>query len=64
MSRAEVLATLRTHEQEIRTAGVTRLSLFGSAARDEASPSSDVDLLAAFDQHRRSDPARRSRGEG
>ena len=52
MSRAEVLATLRTHEQEIRTAGVTRLSLFGSAARNEASSSSDVDLLAVFDQHR------------
>ncbi len=53
MSRAEVLAILRKHEQEIRTAGVTRLSLFGSAARNEAAPASDVDLLAAFDQDRR-----------
>ncbi len=53
MSRAEVLAALRTHEQELRTAGVTRLSLFGSAARNEAAPASDVDLLAAFDKDRR-----------
>ena len=29
--------------------GVTRLGLFGSAARDEAGPESDVDILVAFD---------------
>jgi hypothetical protein len=52
MSRAEVLAALRTHEHELRTAGVTRLSLFGSAARNEAAPASDIDLLAAFDNNR------------
>lgn len=28
--------------------GVTRLSLFGSAARGDAGPSSDVDLAATF----------------
>jgi predicted nucleotidyltransferase len=50
MSRAEILATLRSHELEIRAAGVTRLSLFGSAARNDAGPASDIDLLAAFDE--------------
>jgi predicted nucleotidyltransferase len=29
--------------------GVTRLALFGSTARDEATVSSDVDILVAFD---------------
>src|SRR5260370_13366188 len=53
MSRSEVLATLRSHEREIRAAGVIRLSLFGSIARDNAGPVSDVDLLAAFDEAQR-----------
>jgi uncharacterized protein len=50
MSRAEVLATLKAHEREIRAAGVIRLSLFGSTARNHAGPASDIDLLAAFDE--------------
>jgi predicted nucleotidyltransferase len=49
MKRDEVIATLREHEPELRSAGVVRLSLFGSAARDEARADSDIDLLAAFD---------------
>jgi predicted nucleotidyltransferase len=49
MKRDEVIATLRAHEPELRAAGVVRLSLFGSAARDEARADSDIDLLAAFD---------------
>jgi predicted nucleotidyltransferase len=53
MSRAEVLTTLRVHEREIRASGVTRLSVFGSTARDQQGPASDVDLLAAFDPNRR-----------
>ena len=52
MSRVEVLAALKAHEREIRNAGVTRLSLFGSTARNEAGPASDIDLLAAFDEDR------------
>ena len=34
----------------MRAAGIVRLSLFGSTARDEARADSDVDLLAAFDE--------------
>jgi hypothetical protein len=48
-----VLAKLRAHERELREAGILRLSLFGSAARGDAGPDSDIDLLAAFDQSRR-----------
>jgi len=51
MNRAVILAKLRAHEAELRTCGVARLSLFGSVARDEAGPASDVDLLAAFDDN-------------
>jgi uncharacterized protein len=44
MSREQILATLRAHEQALKDAGVVRLSLFGSAARDEAGPDSDIDI--------------------
>jgi predicted nucleotidyltransferase len=50
MKRDEVIAALREHEPELRSAGVVRLSLFGSAARNEARATSDIDLLAAFDE--------------
>jgi uncharacterized protein len=53
MKRDEVIATLRAHEPELRAAGVVRLSLFGSTARDDARADSDVDLLAAFDDARK-----------
>jgi predicted nucleotidyltransferase len=49
MQRDEVLTALREYEPELRAAGIVRLSLFGSTARDEARADSDVDLLAAFD---------------
>jgi len=49
MERDEVIATLRVHEPELRAAGVARLSLFGSTARNEARADSDIDLLAVFD---------------
>ena len=37
-------------EREIRAQGVTRLRRFGSMARGEAGPKSDVDLLADIDR--------------
>jgi uncharacterized protein len=53
MDRRHVIETLRAHEPELRAAGIVRLSLFGSVARDEASQSSDVDLMAEFDNARK-----------
>lgn len=50
MTRNEILTRLRTHEAELRQAGVLSLSLFGSAARDEADENSDVDLLVRLDE--------------
>jgi predicted nucleotidyltransferase len=53
MDREHVIATLRGHELELRAAGILRLSLFGSTARGDDRPDSDIDLLAAFDNTRR-----------
>lgn len=49
MQRDEVLTALREYEPELRAAGIVRLSVFGSTARNEARTDSDIDLLAAFD---------------
>jgi predicted nucleotidyltransferase len=48
MRRDEVLAILQAHREDLRRLGVRSLSLFGSTARDEARPESDIDLLVEF----------------
>ena len=49
--REEVLALLREHMPVLRERfGVADLALFGSTARDEAAPDSDVDILVTFDR--------------
>lgn len=50
MRRAEALQTIAQHERELRELGVLSLSLFGSVARDQAAPGSDVDLLVEFNR--------------
>jgi hypothetical protein len=45
MDRDEALALLRAHMDELRTLGVLEISIFGSVARGEAGPDSDVDVL-------------------
>jgi predicted nucleotidyltransferase len=47
--RERVLALLHAQEPALRALGVKRLRLFGSVARGEAGPDSDVDLLAELD---------------
>jgi hypothetical protein len=53
MDREAILERLRAHEPELRRLGVSRLSLFGSVARGEAGPQSDIDLAAELDRSRR-----------
>ncbi len=48
MERDTVIATLRSHSADLARFGVSSLALFGSVARDEAQPASDVDLLVDF----------------
>ena len=45
MDREQVLATLKAHEAELRRRGVAHAALFGSLARGEAGPGSDIDIL-------------------
>lgn len=45
MTRDEVLAKLRELKPWLAAQGVGRVRLFGSHARDEARPDSDVDLI-------------------
>jgi uncharacterized protein len=50
VSRDQTLALLANSKSELaRRFGVTRLSLFGSTARDTAGTESDVDILVGFD---------------
>jgi predicted nucleotidyltransferase len=49
MTRAEALAQLQRHREELAALHVASLALFGSVARNEAEPGSDVDLLVEFD---------------
>jgi predicted nucleotidyltransferase len=46
----EVLDVLRAHRVEIRGLGAVRLGLFGSFARGDEHPGSDVDLLVELDR--------------
>jgi predicted nucleotidyltransferase len=45
MNCEEAIAILRSHEQELRHRGVLHAALFGSVARGEAKPASDIDIL-------------------
>ena len=50
MDREIICDALRAHRDELRDLGVRSLFLFGSAARGEASETSDVDLLVEFER--------------
>jgi predicted nucleotidyltransferase len=50
MKRDDVLARVQAHRDELIQLGVKSLDLFGSVARDEAQPTSDVDFLVEFDR--------------
>jgi predicted nucleotidyltransferase len=47
----DVLGVLRTHEADLRQQGIARVAVFGSVARQEATPASDVDILVDLDPH-------------
>lgn len=53
MNKDDVIATLRAHEAELKSAGMLSLSVFGSVARGEARPDSDVDLNVQLDKKKR-----------
>ena len=53
MLRDQLSDLIREHETEIRERGVTGLALFGSMARGEEGPRSDVDIVVDIDPNRR-----------
>ena len=49
MNRQQILAKLRENEAALRARGVSHTALFGSRARDDARPDSDIDIMVEFD---------------
>jgi predicted nucleotidyltransferase len=49
MNRSETLDILRSCSDEAKLLGATRLYLYGSAARDQLRPESDIDVFVDYD---------------
>lgn len=49
MTREEVIAVLKANEAELRRQGVTHAAVFGSRARGDHRPDSDIDVLVDID---------------
>lgn len=50
MDKDTVIAVLRAHRAELERLGVQHAALFGSVARGEARPDSDVDIAIDIDE--------------
>ena len=48
MNRDQLVKSLSSHRKEIEAFGVKSLAIFGSIARGEAGPDSDIDILVEF----------------
>jgi uncharacterized protein len=53
MDKDLIKAKILAHEEYLKASGIRHLALFGSKARGDDSPKSDVDLLADYDRARR-----------
>ncbi|MFQ5774460.1 MAG: nucleotidyltransferase family protein [Kiloniellaceae bacterium] len=49
MRPEQISRTLKAHRAALEALGVRSLAIFGSTARGEAAPDSDIDLLVEFD---------------
>lgn len=50
MNLKTVSALLKHHQADLHQRGVKSLAVFGSLARGEATPASDIDVLVEFDR--------------
>jgi predicted nucleotidyltransferase len=53
MDKDQIRAKILAHEAYLKASGIRHLMLFGSKARGDDSPKSDVDLLADYDRARK-----------
>ncbi|MDR3449974.1 MAG: nucleotidyltransferase domain-containing protein, partial [Alphaproteobacteria bacterium] len=49
MKRDEIIEKLREHQADLRAQGVAHAALFGSIARGDDRPDSDIDILVDLD---------------
>ena len=49
MKRDDIIQTLREREADLRAQGIVHAALFGSVARGEDRPDSDIDILVDLD---------------
>jgi uncharacterized protein len=49
MHAQDILTRLRDHEPALRAGGVSHAALFGSRARNDHRPDSDIDIMVEFD---------------
>lgn len=53
MNKDDVITALKAAEPELRAKGVLHAALFGSVARDEQRPDSDIDIMIEIDTEAR-----------
>ena len=49
----EIISVLRRHADDLRSRGVSAVAIFGSRARGDNRPDSDLDLLIDYDRSRK-----------